>query len=134
MVSALPSAFLSVLMLASTAAFEFISVGDWGDTGAKTIAPDMAKHSPEFIFGIGDNFYNKGVKSVDDPQFKSKFEDTFTGPSLQVPWYICAGKMNLFPTNRHPALGLVYQGTCREGRVPWYQPFRGCSPPTATPL
>jgi hypothetical protein len=30
------------------------------------------------------------------PQFKSKFEDTFTAPSLQVPWYICAGNHDYY--------------------------------------
>ena len=39
----------------------------------------MAKYNPEFLLAIGDNFYSRGVTSVDDPQFKSKFEDTFAG-------------------------------------------------------
>jgi hypothetical protein len=41
-------------------------------------------------------FYSRGVKSVDDVQFKDKFEDTFTAPSLQVPWYICAGNHDYY--------------------------------------
>ena len=37
------------------------------------------------------------MKSVDDPQFKDKFEDTFTGSSLtSVPWYVCAGNHDYY--------------------------------------
>ncbi len=74
----------------------FMSIGDWGDTGAKEVAPQMAKYNPEFILAIGDNFYDKGVTGVDDPQWKDKFEDTFTGESLQVPWYVCAGNHDYY--------------------------------------
>eukprot|EP00756_Hemistasia_phaeocysticola_P022057 Hpha_TRINITY_DN15810_c1_g6::TRINITY_DN15810_c1_g6_i1::g.191328::m.191328/K14379/ACP5; tartrate-resistant acid phosphatase type 5 len=76
--------------------FEFLSIGDWGDSGAKDVAPAMGKHSPEFVLALGDNFYDSGVKSVDDPQFKSKFEDTFTQSSLQVPWYVGAGNHDYY--------------------------------------
>jgi len=31
------------------------------------------------------------VDSVNDPRFKTSFEDVYTHPSLQVPWYIIAG-------------------------------------------
>ena len=31
------------------------------------------------------------VSGVDDPQFTDKFEQTFTAPSLQVPWITCTG-------------------------------------------
>lgn len=75
---------------------EFLSIGDWGDSGALKIAPHMGEHHPEFVLAIGDNFYNEGVKSVDDPQFKSKFEDTFTQPALQVPWYVAAGNHDYY--------------------------------------
>lgn len=78
------------------AGFEFLSIGDWGDSGAKEVAPAMGAHSPEFVLAIGDNFYDSGVKSVDDPQFKDKFEDTFTQDSLQVPWYVSAGNHDYY--------------------------------------
>jgi len=80
-----------VLTLGAVASFDFLSIGDWGDSGAKQVAPVMGKYDPEFVLAIGDNFYSKGVKSVDDPQFQEKFNSTFTAPSLQVPWYVCSG-------------------------------------------
>ena len=33
----------------------------------------------EFILGLGDNIYPDGVKSVKDPQFKTKFEIPYSG-------------------------------------------------------
>jgi len=75
---------------------EFLSIGDWGDSGAKKIAPHMGEHHPEFVLAIGDNFYDSGVKSVDDSQFKSKFEETFTQSALQVPWYVAAGNHDYY--------------------------------------
>eukprot|EP00633_Aureoumbra_lagunensis_P002267 CAMPEP_0197291244 /NCGR_PEP_ID=MMETSP0890-20130614/11774_1 /TAXON_ID=44058 ORGANISM="Aureoumbra lagunensis, Strain CCMP1510" /NCGR_SAMPLE_ID=MMETSP0890 /ASSEMBLY_ACC=CAM_ASM_000533 /LENGTH=305 /DNA_ID=CAMNT_0042763895 /DNA_START=245 /DNA_END=1162 /DNA_ORIENTATION=- len=53
-------------------------------------------YNAEFVLGIGDNMYDTGVSSVDDPQFKSKFEDTFTADSLQVPWYIASGNHDYY--------------------------------------
>ena len=56
----------------------------------------MGTFTPEFVLSLGDNFYSKGVKSVDDPQFKSKYEETFDSPSLQVPWYVCSGNHDYY--------------------------------------
>jgi acid phosphatase len=78
-------------------AVRFLVVGDWG-TGAsfqKRVAAAMASRAdstkPAFILSMGDNIYNSGVSSVDDPQWKTKFEDIYTAPSLQLPWYAILG-------------------------------------------
>ena len=68
-----------VLCASSVLSFQFLSIGDWGTAAAKPNGKTMAKYNPEFLLAIGDNFYSRGVTSVDDPQFKSKFEDTFAG-------------------------------------------------------
>jgi hypothetical protein len=47
--------------------------------------------SNRFIISVGDNFYPKGVKSVDDPQWKTTFEDVYSAPSLKCRWYIVGG-------------------------------------------
>ena len=40
------------------------------------------KEALSLKFALGDNFYFDGVKSVDDPRFKTSFEDVFTLQSL----------------------------------------------------
>jgi acid phosphatase len=78
-------------------AVRFLVVGDWG-TGAafqKRVAAAMAakaeSEKPQFILSTGDNIYNSGVSSVDDPQWKTKFEDVYTAQSLELPWYAILG-------------------------------------------
>jgi acid phosphatase len=39
----------------------------------------------------GDNFYRKGVASVDDVQWKTMFEDRYATPALAVPFYAVLG-------------------------------------------
>jgi predicted phosphodiesterase len=44
------------------------------------------------ILLLGDNFYPNGVTSVDDSQWKEKFEDMYSGPCLsQTPFYVTFG-------------------------------------------
>jgi len=44
-----------------------------------------------FVVSTGDNFYSSGVHSVDDPQWTETFENAFSAPSLQTPWYAVLG-------------------------------------------
>ncbi len=44
-----------------------------------------------FVVSVGDNFYENGVQSARDPQWKSSFEDVYTAPSLRTPWYTVLG-------------------------------------------
>ncbi|MCU0427484.1 MAG: tartrate-resistant acid phosphatase type 5 family protein [Candidatus Kapabacteria bacterium] len=80
-----------------SAAVRFLVVGDWG-TGAsfqKNVAAGMCMKAgvekPEFIISTGDNIYNDGVISADDPQWKTKFEDIYTCQELVLPWYAILG-------------------------------------------
>jgi len=86
---------LALLPVAANA-FSFMSIGDWGDSGAKKLNDPMGSYNPEFVLAIGDNFYDRGVSSLEDPQFEEKFENTFTAKSLQVPWYVCAGNHDYY--------------------------------------
>jgi acid phosphatase len=45
----------------------------------------------QFTISMGDNFYENGVESVDDPQWQSSFEQIYTAPALQSPWKIILG-------------------------------------------
>lgn len=43
------------------------------------------------MLALGDNFYWRGVQSVDDPLWKSVWEDRFQQESLRTPWYAILG-------------------------------------------
>ncbi|KAL2652113.1 hypothetical protein R1flu_020241 [Riccia fluitans] len=75
----------------------FLSVGDYG-TGSveqRAVGNQMAeaaeKHGAEFVLTVGDNFYPRGIKDLNDPLIKSNFEDIYVEKSLQIPWYITLG-------------------------------------------
>lgn len=76
----------------------FITFGDWGREGKfgqQETADVMGKyadgHTADFVLVLGDNFYPTGVKSLNDPHWKISFENVYTAPSLQVPWYVTLG-------------------------------------------
>jgi len=75
----------------------FMVIGDMG-TGRPDqhkVAAAMAQRAKsdhvDFIVTVGDNFYEFGVSSVDDPQWKTKFEDVYADPALQLPIYPSLG-------------------------------------------
>jgi tartrate-resistant acid phosphatase type 5 len=76
----------------------FLIFGDWGRDGqfhqtdvATQIGLAAAPRKCRFIISVGDNFYESGVRTATDPQWKSSFEDIYTAPSLAVPWYVILG-------------------------------------------
>jgi acid phosphatase len=82
----------------SSSSLTFLIFGDWGRAGEfhqRDVANQMglaaAKWRCRFIVSVGDNFYEKGVQSAADPQWKSSFEDVYTASSLAVPWYAILG-------------------------------------------
>jgi len=90
-VAASPQAF------AQSAATSFLVIGDWGEStnGQHAVASGMGRVGAEiasaFVVSTGDNFYSRGVQSVDDPQWTETFENAFSAPSLQTPWYAVLG-------------------------------------------
>ena len=46
---------------------------------------------PEFIFGIGDNFYQWGVTSVTDRMWINTFENVYSSNELQCDWHLTTG-------------------------------------------
>jgi acid phosphatase len=79
-------------------ALPIILVGDWGregQDGQNAVAVQMGKTAAAmrvpYIVSVGDNFYENGVASLNDPQWNSSFEDIYTAPALQVPWKIILG-------------------------------------------
>ncbi|GFZ21366.1 purple acid phosphatase 3 [Actinidia rufa] len=45
----------------------------------------------DFVVSTGNNFYNDGLKGVNDPAFQESFTKIYTSKSLQKPWYSLLG-------------------------------------------
>jgi acid phosphatase len=80
------------------AELNFLVVGDWGRGGLsnqQAVADSMgraaAQRQAAFVISTGDNFYDDGVASIDDPQWQTSFEKIYTAPSLQKPWWVVLG-------------------------------------------
>lgn len=79
-----------------TRELRFYALGDFGSPSPemKRVAESMQLYSemhgsPDFILGLGDNFYPCGVSSVNDKQFKTSWENIFLKhQALRVPWHI----------------------------------------------
>lgn len=41
----------------------------------------------DFVVSVGDNFYETGLKGVDDPAFTTSFTNVYNASSLQTTWY-----------------------------------------------
>jgi tartrate-resistant acid phosphatase type 5 len=82
----------------SPGALNFALIGDWGRRGRPDqveVANQMAiacwNASARFVISLGDNFYEDGVTSVDDPHWQQSFERVYSAPPLQIPWYVILG-------------------------------------------
>lgn len=76
----------------------FIVLGDWGRYGDDhqiQVAEQLVKTAKEvplsFFISTGDNFYPKGVASVDDPHWHYSFEEIYKDFALQKEWYAILG-------------------------------------------
>jgi tartrate-resistant acid phosphatase type 5 len=97
----------------------FLAVGDWGSPGVAPVARAMgewaAEMAPRAVISTGDNFYPSGVKSVDDPQWKTSFEDVFSAPGLQCPWHVVLGNHDHWGDI---AAQIAYTATSPRWRMP----------------
>ncbi|AUD05395.1 metallophosphoesterase [Spirosoma pollinicola] len=76
----------------------FFAMGDWGVLGllhqqqvAGQLETYAAGLTPSFLVMAGDNFYQIGVSSVTDPQWKLSFENIYTGTHLPSSFYVALG-------------------------------------------
>lgn len=85
-------------LLASDDAVHLADVLVFGDSGtgseaqykmARTMQDFCAANSCNYGVMLGDNIYENGVSSPDDPQFKTKFEDAYR--PLGIPFYVALG-------------------------------------------
>ncbi|XLP08731.1 metallophosphoesterase [Alteromonas marina] len=79
-------------------AVSFLTLGDWGRNGhfyQKHVAKwlDIASYQldAEFIATTGDNFYDNGIASIDDPYWLSSYENIYHQPHLFIDWYPVLG-------------------------------------------
>lgn len=107
----------------SSAALTFAVIGDWGRDGShkqKAVAESLARaanaHDLRFVVSSGDNFYDGGVDSTADTQWRSSFEDVYAQRSLvHAAWFAILGN--------HDHLGSVaaqvdYSGHSRRWTLP----------------
>ncbi|WZZ72124.1 LOW QUALITY PROTEIN: hypothetical protein YC2023_083494 [Brassica napus] len=79
----------------SDGSISFLVIGDWGRRGLynqSQVALQMGKIGEkmdiDFVVSTGDNIYDNGMKSIDDPAFQLSFANIYISPSLQKPWYL----------------------------------------------
>jgi acid phosphatase len=105
----------------------FLAVGDWGRGGdfhqadvAARMGETAAAMNASFVISVGDNFYEDGVSGVDDPQWKTSFEDVYAAPSLQVPWYVALGNHDYHGDSQAQ---IDYTARSRRWRLPsrWHK-------------
>ncbi|AAG28815.1 hypothetical protein [Arabidopsis thaliana] len=70
----------------------FLVIGDWGRHGLYNQSQvALQEMDINFVVSTGDNIYDNGMKSIDDPAFQLSFSNIYTSPSLQKPWYLVLG-------------------------------------------
>lgn len=109
----------------------FIAVGDTGHGGDKQmkVAQAMTKKCQtsgcDFVLMLGDNIYDSGVSSVDDPQFISKFEMPYA--DIKAPFYLVMGNHDFgsqgFGINLDKFLHQVNYSEKSPGKK-WNMPWR----------
>jgi tartrate-resistant acid phosphatase type 5 len=102
--------------------FNFLVVGDWGRNGdfhQKDVAIQMDKTSklidPEFVISTGDNFYDAGVASINDPIWERSFEDIYTGGGMVKEWFVVLGNHDY---KGNPQAQIDYTQKSRRWRMP----------------
>ncbi len=106
---------------AQVGAVNFLIVGDWGQASdqQRQVATAMAgvagRTDARFVISTGDNFYPHGVGSVTDPQFRASFEDIYSAPSLQTPWYAVLGNHDY---EGSPNAEVAYSSRSSRWRMP----------------
>ena len=103
-------------------ALSFLIVGDWGRCGEfnqQEVGDQMdyytGKSDAEFIISTGDNFYDKGVRSVSDPLWKDSFEEIYKGSNLRRDWFVVLGNHDYEGT---PQAEVDYSKVSRRWNMP----------------
>jgi tartrate-resistant acid phosphatase type 5 len=102
----------------------FCVIGDWGRHGMyyqKEVAQKLGDASvgldADFIISTGDNFYPNGVESVNDPSWKSSFENIYTHHGTFTEWYVALGNHDY---RSNPDAQVAYSSISQR----WHMPSR----------
>lgn len=75
-----------------------LALGDWGRGGgvhqrevARQLARSARARNARCVLSTGDNFYENGIESVTDPQWRTSFENVYAEAALAIPWYAVLG-------------------------------------------
>lgn len=111
-----------VFQVASSAKFiRAIAIGDFGDGSEqqKRVGEAMQRYRTvnhvDFGLTLGDNFYENGVSSTDDPQWNSKWESIYGG--LHLTFYPVFGNHD-WEQPDSPAAEIIYSATSANWRMP----------------
>lgn len=82
----------------------FLVIGDGGEPNEdlKMVAAAMnriaERLNPQFIIALGDNIYENGVSSPDDPRFLTQWANVFLDPypALRIPWRMTLGNHDYY--------------------------------------
>ncbi|MGK5093794.1 metallophosphoesterase [Deltaproteobacteria bacterium TL4] len=100
----------------------FLAVGDTGvgDENQKKVAKGMDKvctaQGCDFVLLLGDNFYEKGVKSIQDPQFQTAFEQIYE--PIKKPFFAVLGNHDV---NGNALSQVIYSMKSPMWRMPNYE-------------
>jgi len=101
----------------------FLVVGDWGKPRLAEQASRVARAmgltadavGARFVISTGDNFYERGVTSADDPLWQTLFENIYSAPSLECPWYVVLGNHDYLG---NPDAELAYAQKSKRWKLP----------------
>jgi len=118
----------SWLSAADTADVNLLSMGDWGSGTAdqRAVANALAKYASankqpfDGMLLVGDNFYMKLPKGIDDPAWQSVFEQMYDPSRLNFPFFAALGNHDY--QDGKDAIELAYAKAHPESR--WKLPAR----------
>ena len=115
----------------------FFFYGDWGhnvnasiaESGiayeevkvANAVAQKAAELHPSFFVMLGDNFYESGVASIEDPLWEAYYKSIYTSPSTEVPWYLILGNHDYYGAHT-PLPQIQYTNSIQNSDNRWNLP------------
>lgn len=107
---------------ASPVGLQFLVVGDWGRNGTQNqqqVANQMNRTAllteAQFVISTGDNFYEVGVANVEDNQWKTSYENVYSGKGLQKDWYVVLGNHDY---SGNPNAQIAYSQKSNRWKMP----------------